>query len=141
MNRLTLDATWYTGTCKNQILSVATSSATGTLRKKVNASEIKNFGVEIKLGGTPIQTRDFQRDLTLNWSKNKSKIVEFYPGLESYTLGGIWGCNVLAKPGGTYEDIYHKPFLRDEQGQVVIGSNGVPKSAVSVDKSGTINPK
>lgn len=141
MNRLTLDATWYTGTSKNQILSVATSSATGNLRKKVNAGEIKNSGVEIKLGGTPIQTRDFQWDLTLNWSKNKSKIVELYPGLESYTVGGIWGCNVLAKPGGAYGDIYHKPFLRDEQGQVVIGSNGVPKSAVSVDKLGTINPK
>lgn len=140
MNRLTLDATWYTGTSKNQILSVATSSASGNTKKKVNAGEIKNSGFEVKLGGTPIQTRDFSWDVTLNWSTNKSEIVELYPGLESYTVGGIWGCNVLAKPGGSYGDIYHKPFERDPNGNIVIGANGVPKSAVSVDKLGTINP-
>lgn len=140
MNRLTLDATWYTGTSRNQILSVATSSASGSLKKKVNAGEIQNKGYEVKLGGTPIQTKDFKWDITLNWSTNKSKIVELYPGLESYTVGGIWGCNVLAKPGGSYGDIYHKPFARNDQGEMIIGANGVPKSAVSVGKLGSINP-
>ncbi|MDH6311325.1 TonB-linked SusC/RagA family outer membrane protein [Parabacteroides sp. PFB2-10] len=140
MNRLTLDATWYSGSSKNQILSITTSAASGNLRQKVNAGEIKNSGIEVKLGGTPVLTKDFRWDLTLNWSKNKSEIVDLYPGIDSYTIGGIWGCNVLAKPGGTYGDIYHRPFARDEAGNVIIGANGVPQAAVNVDKLGTINP-
>lgn len=140
MNRLSLDATWYSSSSRNQILSVAVSGATGYNRMKVNAGEVKNTGVEVKLGGIPIRTNNFEWDLTLNWSTNKSEIVSLYPGLESYTIGGIWGCNVLAKPGGTYGDIYHKPFLRDDQGNIIVGSNGVPKSSASVDKLGSINP-
>jgi hypothetical protein len=52
----------------------------------LNAGTIENKGVEVQFNATPFKTTDFQWDLNLNWSQNKSLVVELLNGIENLQL-------------------------------------------------------
>ena len=133
--RLTLDMAYYTKKTTNQIMEVAISRTTGYSSMLVNAGEISNKGLEIQLGGDIIknEANGLRWNVTLNWAKDKSKIVSLYQDpttgqtLTSYTLGSSWSTYVYAKPGESWGSIYGKGMVRDANGNVVIAATGLPK--------------
>ena len=70
-NRLGFDLAVYKSNTIDQILPVTVSYATGYAAKFVNAGEIQNKGIELKLNGTPLKMSGFQWDITLNWNQQK----------------------------------------------------------------------
>lgn len=60
----------------------------GFSSKLINAGKLNRKGVEITLDGTPIKNQNFSWNVTLNFGKNTSKVIELYPGLQNYYLGG-----------------------------------------------------
>ncbi len=75
-NRLRLDGTYYQVDNKNQILGVPLAASTGFSGVQINAGLLRSTGVEILLGVTPVRTNDWAWDLNLNFSKNKTVILE-----------------------------------------------------------------
>lgn len=125
-NRLGFDVTYYDRTTKDQIFTVPISSATGFRNKTLNLGEITNKGVELLLTGTPVKTRDFQWDLTVNYAKNNNKVVKLFDGVEKIDLGGLSSIGYVAiegQPLGVFEASVAR---RNDEGQVIVGSNGVP---------------
>jgi hypothetical protein len=49
----------------------------------LNAGTIENKGWEVQFNATPFKTADFRWDLNLNWTQNKSLVVELN-GIENY---------------------------------------------------------
>lgn len=125
-NRLGLDATYYRSTTTNQILPVQISRATGYVEQIINAGEVKNQGVELMLNATPVLTSDLRWDLTVNWSKNDNEVVELIEGLDALIHGSTWDTTVESRPGQEFGTLYGTGFLRDEQGNIVVGDDGVP---------------
>ncbi len=78
-NRLKFDFTYYNATTKNQIWSVQLSDVTGYKYAIKNAGKVRNRGFEIMLGGTPVTTKDFTWNTTLNWSSDRSSVLELDP--------------------------------------------------------------
>ena len=64
-----LDLAYYTNRTKNQIITVPVTPSTGATGMKMNAGEIGNYGVELQLTGTPIETKDFSWESILNWPR------------------------------------------------------------------------
>ena len=130
--RLTLDMAYYSKNTTNQIMNVAISRTTGYNSMLVNAGEIANKGLEIQLGADIIKNKDWNWNVSLNWAKDKSKIVSLYQDpntgqkLSSYTLGSDWSTYVYAIPGQSWGSIYGKGMVRNDKGEVVIDSNGLP---------------
>jgi len=126
-NRLRLDVSLYDINSINQILSVDVSPSTGYKKQLVNAGKINNKGVEVQLGVTPLKQQDFQWDLNLNFSSNRSRVVELDKAgeLQSYTIGEN-GVQVLASVGRPYGELYGTGFLRDDAGRIVVDDNGTP---------------
>ncbi len=94
-NRLRFSATYYKTDSRNQILDNKITSATGFTFLKFNAGLLESSGVELVLGGTPIEKGSFRWDVSANFSKNKSIIKELAPGIPLYTFwedakGGAW---------------------------------------------------
>jgi len=83
---------------------VDVSSASGFSTAQINAGNIVSRGLEISLSGTPIQTKNFSWELSLNWARNRNEVKELAPGLNTYLyatnrydtrlehrVGGEWG--------------------------------------------------
>lgn len=74
-NRLGLDAAVYTSSTTNQIVSATTDIMAGASSIKINSGEIRNRGIELSLHVQPVQTRDFDWTVDMNWSRNWNKLV------------------------------------------------------------------
>ena len=126
-NRLGIDFTYYRSNTTNQILAIDTPLPSGYTQKIINAGKMRSEGVELQLTGTPIQTKDWQWDVTLNWGLNRTKCIELGGGVQRYELGGTRIATVVVNDGGSYGDIVAaNAYQRDEQGRILIGDDGMP---------------
>lgn len=119
-NRIALDVSYYYSKSTDQIIPVPVPGTTGFASAYLNAGEIENKGVEAILNVTPVKTKNFSWDLTLNWSTNKSKVLSLSPGIETIGLGGFEGSDIRAIAGQPYGVIYGGGWLRNSAGQIII---------------------
>jgi TonB-linked SusC/RagA family outer membrane protein len=137
--KIGLDVTYYSQTTKDQILGVEISKASGYNTRILNAGKITNKGVEIAISGTPVKLPGgFSWDVSLNWARNRNKVVELAEGLTTYTLATQRGMSSEARVGQPYGTFYGVGFQK-YNGQVVYGANGLPLTAAG-QKLGNIQP-
>ncbi len=140
--RLDFDLTFYKTDTRNQLLYVKNDVGRYPF-KYVNAGKIRNTGVEITLGATPVMTQDFRWKTGINFSMNRNKIVSLGE-YDSFTYGD----DGLSMPyrmrivkGGKLGDIYGNDFVYGEDGKVVVGDDGLPETEKgSNTKLGNSNP-
>jgi TonB-linked SusC/RagA family outer membrane protein len=140
-NRVTLDASVYRKSTKNQIFDVEISGASGFDRKWVNAGEISNKGVEALVAVDLIQSPRFGWNTTLNYARNRSEVVELAPDVETIVLGqgGFGDVIVEARKGEPYGAIRGYRYARDEAGNILV-SGGYPVSEDTLSVLGNIQP-
>lgn len=137
--KIGLDVTYYSQTTKDQILGVEISKASGYNTRILNAGKITNKGVEIAISGTPVKLPGgFSWDVSLNWARNRNKVVELAEGLTTYTLATQRGMSSEARVGQPYGTFYGVGFQK-YNGQVIYGANGLPLTAAG-QKLGNIQP-
>lgn len=127
-SRLEFDFTYYQTHTKNQLFSLSAPSGSKYTTYYVNAGDIKNEGIEIVIGGTPIMTNDFRWKTSVNFALNRNKVIELAEGLGYFSFGG-GGSNsygMRLEVGGSFGDIYGRKFLRDEQGNYQYDEDGMP---------------
>ncbi|WP_406752203.1 SusC/RagA family TonB-linked outer membrane protein [Aquirufa salirivi] len=94
-NRLRFSGTYYQVENRNQILSTKLPPSSGYSLKNVNAGLLVSKGIELTMGFTPIKSSNWNWDVNLNWTRNRTRIVELSDDLPYYTLwqdakGGAW---------------------------------------------------
>ena len=106
-NRLGIDVAYYKKNSKNQILSLPADQESGISSRTINAGNIQNQGVEILLTAAPIRSKDFNWDMTVNFTLNRNKIIALYPGVTSYNLQMAFGndVNAYAIAGKQYGEV------------------------------------
>lgn len=130
-NRLGLELTYYNQENKDQIIDLSVSGASGFDQTVVNAGLIQNKGVELSLTGRPIQSKLFTWDATLNFARNKNKIVELYPGisvlqndLNTYSSQTIY---LNSTVGRTFGNLIGPGYKIDPgTGKVLLGADNMP---------------
>ncbi|MCH5597619.1 TonB-dependent receptor [Niabella ginsengisoli] len=90
-NRIGFDITYYKENSKNQLLPISTPGVTGVTSILLNAGNIQNSGIEIAIDGTPVKSKNFTWSSSLNYSRNRNKIIELYPGIKEFNLGADIG--------------------------------------------------
>ena len=139
-NRIRLDLAYYNKTTSDQIMTVETAVSTGYRYKLINAGKVTNNGLELTLSADVIKTvSGFNWTTTFNWSKDKSKVVSLADGLDTYTINSDWSVYNYAKVGESWGSLYGTGFKTDDQGRVIIGSNGLPVT-VANKKIGNVTP-
>lgn len=124
--RAELDLAYYTRTTEDQIFNVPASAATGYNTILRNAGAIRNEGIEVMLRGTVLDIGDFSWDLRANWSRNRNEVVRLAPGVESIYLAGYAWPQVRVEPGEGYGIIWGNGYKRNDEGQLLIGDDGMP---------------
>jgi TonB-linked SusC/RagA family outer membrane protein len=113
-NRIGLDATYYKENTINQIMNIAISRVTGFSTQTINAGNIQNQGVELTLRATPVQNTDFRWDITANWARNRSEVIELYEDMRYLNLYyGGWSAYVHARPGEEYGVLWGYSIVRE----------------------------
>ncbi len=145
-NRARLELNYYDATSSDQIIPVPVSLATGYSSFVLNAGSIRNHGVELSLGGTPVKTTDFTWDIGINFTRNYNKVVAITEGVEEIFIGSSFGyagstASIFLVEGQPYGNIYGRSYKRYEptldgdapgpkvlnrDAPIVIGPNGFP---------------
>ncbi|WP_439585534.1 SusC/RagA family TonB-linked outer membrane protein [Dyadobacter bucti] len=94
-NKLRFAATYYQVENRNQIIPTKLPGSSGFTSKNINAGLLVSKGLELSLGGTPIDKNGWRWDINANWSRNRTTIKSLSDGLTFYTLwtdakGGAW---------------------------------------------------
>ncbi len=123
-NRLRGDINFYRRDSKNQILNVTVAPQSGYSSRQLNAGLIRNQGIEISLGGTIVNTRNFSWDIDANVSKNVNKLVKLNDDITEYSLGWnrfyyAWGIrSIVGKPVGEFYTASR--WKRNDDGQLIL---------------------
>jgi outer membrane receptor protein involved in Fe transport len=143
-DRVTLDASAYWKSTRNQIFDVEISGASGFNRKWINAGEISNRGIEALLSLNLFQNpTGFTWNTTFNFARNRSKVVDLAPDVDAILLasGGFGDVRVEARRGEPYGAIRGYRFRRDPTtGSLLIGDNGRPLREANLSTLGSVQP-
>jgi TonB-dependent starch-binding outer membrane protein SusC len=94
-DRLAVDFTWYHQNTRDALFSVSQIPSLGFLGSQLeNVGEMENRGIELGLGYTVLQRRDYSWDVGMSISTNKSEVIslggapEFEIGTRSWIAEG-----------------------------------------------------
>ncbi|WP_439490580.1 SusC/RagA family TonB-linked outer membrane protein [Algoriphagus sp.] len=109
-NRLRFSATVYQIDNRNQIFSVNLPSSSGYSGRLINAGLIRSKGIELALGGTLISKGDFSWDVDVNWSRNRTSVIELADGLDRITLWSENGGGAITFVGEEIGNMYSRSY-------------------------------
>ncbi len=138
--RLGLDVTYYDSKTEDAIIAVDVAPASGFNSAIQNAAVVTNTGVELVLNASPIRSDDFSWDIDVNFTKYKNTVESLSPGIETVSLAGFVSTTSRAVAGQPYGAIFGAKFLRNDQGELVMGSDGWPEQDPIEGVIGDPNP-
>lgn len=142
-NRLGVDFSYYTNNVYDQIMSVPLTPSSGANEIKINAGNVKNWGYELQLTGTPLLTRNFRWDVMLTTANQYSEVKKLYDGITEKNVNSMRGkVFVKAIEGERIGNIYGTGIKMDPDGNRIVGADG---SSYALDEKehkliGNVNP-
>jgi len=125
-NRVTLDASIYDKATSNQIINLPISPTSGFTSQAINAGKIENKGFEALLSVVPFRSTNAEWTSSFNYSMNRGRVVDLYPGLSTIVLGGTWSATVEARVGEPYGVIRGYTIKKDSAGNWLL-ADGLPQ--------------
>jgi TonB-linked SusC/RagA family outer membrane protein len=149
--RMNTEISLYNKSSYDQIFSVPSSSSTGFTSISRNAGDLRNKGIEVSIGGRPIDTRWFTWDGRINWAKNKSQVLSLAPGVTSIYLAGYSWPQIRLMEGQPYGVIWGYGWRKNcvaadpcfknvAPGTLLIGDDGYPQRSDDQRNLGTVAP-
>ncbi len=89
-NRLGIDFTHYELRSSKQILSARSSYGTGYVIKYFNGGEVENKGWEVVLNYNVLKRKQFNWDVTVNFDRNRGRVVRMPADLPTYYDSDTW---------------------------------------------------
>ncbi|HEU4496199.1 MAG TPA: SusC/RagA family TonB-linked outer membrane protein, partial [Flavobacterium sp.] len=152
-DRLTFDGAIYRADVDDLITEGSTSSASGLEKYTSNVGALRTTGIELDLGITPIKTEDFTWNLRASYSSNKTVVKSLSegadqinlftansdPGYNGFTVSNI-GAGIFAQVGEEFPLIKGTTLVRDPNGNVIIGADGLPSVNPNFSILGRVTP-
>ncbi len=105
--RLTGTVDYYQRRTDNLLLDLPQPLSTGFGSKTDNVGDMKNTGFELSLNGDIVRSKDFNWDLTANFSSVKNKVLSLGPLNQIFAGGaGFLGNVTIIKPGESLGSYY-----------------------------------
>jgi TonB-linked SusC/RagA family outer membrane protein len=145
-DRLGLDVAVYRKETKDQIVNdIRGSYATGFILLNLNGGSTRNQGIEVTLRASPIQRKDFNWNIDVNFEHSNGKVLALPNSLpESYVSDTWLYANVRNgnMPGLSTRSLTGLFYLRNQNGDILINpSSGLPvRSTTFIDGGYDRNP-
>jgi len=145
-NRISLSVDLYNKRITSLLMPFTLAPSSGFYNEQVNVAAMNTKGIDINFQATPVKTRNFEWQMTFNWSKYKSKVTKLFPGRDSislalrvgqppsgvlvnYVFDGLYqqGDDFTLNPNGKPGDVKIKDLNHDgkitPQDQTIVGYN------------------
>ena len=146
-NRIGIDFSWYKTNATNQLIDLPINPLSGYSKRKANAGDIQNKGIEIMVNAQILEdTEGLNWNMSLNYSKNENTIVKLTDDVSQYELGGFANVKILAATGESYGVIKGTKFLRVEDkgsssyGKIIVDGDGLPLATADKQVLGNQQP-
>ena len=146
--RLGFDFTYYSNNSKDQIVVPRLSQTTGYILLSTNVGRVTNKGIELAINATPVSTRNFTWETTLNLAHNEGRVHDLMTGQDilyvtDVQVGNAKAASFNTKPAvydnsgnlvtpavdGLFMGISGSKWMRDPNGNVIVDENtGLPRS-------------
>ena len=132
-SRLHFDYAFYTNTTYDQIISPRGPQSTGYIFCSQNMGDVYNKGMELTIGGTPVKTRDFSWESSINVYGNRGTVKHLPDGTKYLYVTDVQVGNVQAASynDGPFMALSGGEWLRNENGDLVLDKNFMPQGAQS----------
>jgi len=142
--RVGLDFSYYNKLTKGLIWQLPMDPSTGFTTQRANIGDVRNKGVELTLSLVPVKTKDFQWDMSYNFTKNYNKAEKL--NTPEINLSGFGGMGIYAVEGkslGQYKcQIAQTVKLDDGIEHTVVDGAGNPQPTANIEYTGKdINEK
>lgn len=135
-DRLTLNATGYKTNTLNQLFTLALPPGSGASSFFTNGGDVENKGIELVLSGMPVRSGNFRWETNANFSRNRNIVRKLNDERPKLIVGSDQSFrDFVVIQGKPFGEIYSIGFLRDANGNVVVGANGVPLNTGSRTKA------
>lgn len=135
-NRVRLDFSYYQSKNTNMILPVAVPDGFSL----INGGSMENKGMEITLNTQIIQRNGWNWTLNAHFSITRPFVTSLPEGVERIALTGFKSVSTSLIAGQPYGVIYGSRFLRNADGDKVIGEDGFPLVDLDLGIIGNPNP-
>lgn len=142
--RVGIDVAAYQKTTTDQIVQAQVSDASGYIDTRINSGESRNRGVELMVNLVPVETANFSWNFTFNGAYNITRVISLLtdtPG-ERITVGThMFNGELRHIVGEELGQIAGFGYLRDDQGRIIYGANGIPLATPAMINFGSGLPK
>ena len=132
-NRIGIDVAYYNRTTTNDILATGISATSGFGSTLINIGELSNKGIELMLNATIIQKKDLKWELSFNYARNESRVINLgtnasgqaiqFINLEESRVRRERIRHIVGQPLGMIAGYKH---LTDAKGNKVYNADGYP---------------
>lgn len=146
-NRLGLDFSYYKANTVDMLFPIPVAQSTGYTTILDNIGELENKGVELLLTATPVKTKNFKWNISVNYTKSTTEVLALNDELDEInTSSGYGGVFQKLVVGGKYGDMYGYTYKKHDNGDgtksLIIGTDGRP--IIDWDSAvyrGNVNPE
>jgi len=127
-SRLGVDVAWYNQETKNEIMNGSLSASSGYTSRVVANGSVRNKGLEVGITGTPIRSKNFNWDISFNYTHVQNTILKTDEAGNNVGLGTYRPLNantafVVGLPG---PQILAHDYTYNDKGEIVVDASGLP---------------
>ncbi|MBN1598810.1 MAG: SusC/RagA family TonB-linked outer membrane protein [Bacteroidales bacterium] len=123
--RLYIDFSYFDKNTDKNILDVELAPSGGYTVVTSNVGKITSEGMELAVSGTPVKTSAITWNIGLNFTKIDNKVTDL-GGRERMDIGGTGSLGFVLVPGEEIGLFYGEAPSYDDQGRIIVGSDGLP---------------
>lgn len=139
-DRIRLDYTYYIQRSGDQIFNVPVASSSGFSSRFTNGGKVETKGHELTVTVVPIKKDKVEWSITGNGTNYRNRVLELAPGVDNIFLGGFTTPNVRAQAGSSYPIIFGSRYARNNDGAIIVDSDGYPTIAAENGPIGNVQP-
>lgn len=128
--RATFDFTYYTRNSIDQIINPRISYGSGFVLQMMNGGTVSNKGFEAQVKVNPIRKKEFNWDITFNYTQNKGMLTYLPSDLPALYDSDTWvlsGLRTAAHPGYSTGTVSGTQLARNDHGDILIDpATGLP---------------
>jgi len=133
-NRLSLQFNWYNKKVSDLLIASVTAPSTGFSSFLDNIGSLRNKGIEVVLGGTPLKAKDFSWNTTVVFNRNRNEALNV-GGLRLFSTNP--GAPVAIIDGQAIGVFYGTFFARNPDGSLLTNAAGIPQLEKGIQNSTT----
>ncbi|KAA2240686.1 SusC/RagA family TonB-linked outer membrane protein [Chitinophaga agrisoli] len=124
-NRIFIDATHYSASTTDQIITAQVPASSGYKQRIYNAGEIRNWGNELMVTAKILTGKKFNWETQINFSKNNSLVVSLIDSVNRFVLNNNSSyIYVYAEVGKPYGYMRGLGVARDASGHMLLDDGG-----------------